>query len=803
MFSMILRTFWRRARRHSGYTLLNVSGLALGLCAALLLGLHVQREASWDRHYPKANRIARVTHETVSADHHWATTSVPLAQRIEERIAGVERTVRLRHTGELVLLTTDRKPRIGLEAQGLFADPAMVDVFDLSFLAGDPESALEDPESIVLTRSLAHRLFGDEPALGRELYLPQWDGPMTVSGVVEDPPLTTHLEYELLVPMGVFTGMIEHSQMAQLLDDPTWGALYTYVLLDSRRALDRAARVLEQPAFHTDYHRTSPGDPTGGIYHLQPITSIHLGPTLEEELAPGGSLTYVVVFALIALMILVISGVNFVNTALALSLKRSRETGLRRVVGAGRWQIAVMEFGDTLMHVLVAAVFALGLFELAAPLYARLTGFPVSVGDIFSSRGLPLFAGTLLMLTLFAGLYPALFVGRMNAVEAIRGVADPTSRISRLRQGLLVLQVAISTFLIFSAIVVGRQLADFRVRELGFDRDQIAAVTLHGHRLSTEDASGEALRGVVASVPGTGATAVSSSLLGERLSVEELRMADRAEDQPSIAGRVLRSSPGVVDALGLTLHEGRGFRTEGNRLEMLVNRAAARELGPQTPVGRELVDVTFGLRGTVVGVVEDFHYASLHHRIEPLVILSNGQWANYLLVKLGGEDVERTFARLKDTLVREAGPNIEVVFADRELNRRYAGDRRMQRLFTAGSAFAVFISCLGLFAMASLQAQQRVREIGIRKVLGAGARDIVFAFGGRFVGLVLIAGLVALPLGALAMNHWLQGFAYSIGLPIWALPLTLAVVLVVTLAAIGWQAARLARLRPAKTLRTE
>ena len=810
-FLTILRNLFRN--KLNGF--INIIGLALGIATGFLILTHVRYELSYDQFYPKSDRLYRITSEAQYGDQvrNWAPTAPLLAAEMMDYFPEIENATHFARIYSLMIThqPDNAEPVSFTEYNGFFADSSAIKMFDIDIIRGNPESVLRDVNSILLTPQMAYKYFGDEDPIGKTLMV-EGNYPFTVRGIFKEFPETTHLRPEFLVDFQSFRNLLYAQDLGTLYEAKTWAGVYTYVLLKKGVRQVQIEKKLSEFAIH--YYQWDTSDPdfvSNRKFALQPITSIHLHSKLEQELGRNGNIVYVIVFSLTAVFILFIGGVNFVNITTAQSFKRMKEVAVRKISGARKSQLVRQFIGEATVLTIIAGLLGVLLIDFMIPLFNNLSGKSLEMGQVFSTWNVLIMVCIIIFLGALSGLYPAVFASGFNPTETIKGIKDPRSRSTQLRKILLVVQFILAGFLIFSTIVIYQQIKYFYTKDLGFKKDNLVAVALNGNlrRLAQENPS------TIKETAMNGAMIVNasivSSLPGERYSVEGLE-----PDSVQIEGgfpsmRFMRADENYISTLGLDLIRGQDYK-DLNALThaFILNETAVGALNLNHPVGTHGRS-SFGDRGEIIGVVKDFHFASLHQEIEPMVIEyfrpDQDGWRlslGYLLV------------RIKDGLLTEGIDHLRKVMNDLEpdavfnyqvlesnLKNLYSEENNVLRLFKAFSLLSIFIACLGLFGISAYTAELRTKEIGIRKSFGAGLPLIVRIISMEFLTFVLIALALALPAGWFLMHRWLQNFAFRVEIYWWLFALSALITIVIAWMAVSYQAIRAGLTSPAQALRYE
>jgi putative ABC transport system permease protein len=785
----------RNFRRHRFTTGIHLLGLGLGMCSALLVLVYLQDELGYDRHHRNADRIFRLTtrFKTPDSDIHAAHALVMVGEDLERNFPEIEESVRLLpYQGKLTVRYGEKKFE---ETRFCYADPSVFRVFTHPFLLGNPKTALAEPDAVVLTRSLAERYFGpgwlDDSPVGKMLAL---NGEtFRVTGVLEDLPPQSDLYFEALLPGD-----------EEVFND--WA--FTYVLFRSRQHREgfepKLARYVREhllPRFGEDAKSASL------TMYLEALRDVHFVRGLLYD-TPKGNRAYVYVFSAVLLLLLLIVGSNYVNLSVAQAARRLKEVGVRKVVGAARRQLVVQFISESLLLCTIALGLALGLAGLLLPVFNSLTGKALTLGSIGNGRMMLGVLGLLLGLGVVAGGYPAFYLSAFRPVQAIKG---------RLRLGkpplqrvLVVGQFTISIALLSSTLLVYQQMRYVQRFDLGFRKEQVLVVNV----TDGEEAGGvaEVLKQQLLAIPGVRgvATGNDGSQPGTDVSKDAFYLEGPEQEKMQVSSNVMVDE-GYLDLLGIRLLAGRNFRSNSpsdTRAAFIVNEAMVKLMGwgpaPQSALGRKIRSPFYGREGVVVGVVRDFHRASLHNRPEPLILMHEPSHPAKVFLALRGGDIAATLASV-ESVWKELLPGqvFTHTFLDAAFEGQYRHEKRLLGVFAGFTGLTLLVACLGLFALVAFAASERTKEIGIRKVMGATKREILYLMARPFLGLVALALLLASPLAWYAVQQWLEGFAYRINVTPLAFALSGLLVLAVATLTVGYHALRATRIEPANALRYE
>jgi len=804
-----LKIAWRSMLRQKGYTFINVAGLALGIACTLLMLLYVRFELGYDRFHEKADRTYRVwmeqTGEGTTSQH--AVSPPALAPALRRDFPEVQQTVRLGSGGggEHLIRPSPDAPYEQITVA--YADPNFFDVFDFPLLAGSSETALAEPYSVVLTESAAQRYFGKLDVIGRALEVRLRDNvrDVTVTGIIEDIPAQSHFSFEMLGPIATI-----QREFPGPTNDDSWRYFwaYTYVVLaDGFEAVDLEGRL---PALAEHYM----GDQMAqrGIrfaYHVQPLTDIHLHSHLESEWQPNGQMAYVLTFSIVALLVLLVAIINFVNLATARSAKRAREVGIRKVVGAARTQLVRRFLAESMLLTGIAFVMAIAIALLALPLFNRLTDAELAPRILLEPGMLMIIVTCFMVVSMLAGSYPALFLSGFRPIDVLKSrIIGRSPREAWVRRGLVVTQFVISIGLISGTCGIYIQLRFMKTADYGFDKELIVA--LPNYSSMQQALSSETVKEQLLSHPGIERVSAIQRLPGDenRILTNAAVIPEGFTNNIPIMWHFI--DPDYVPTLGLELTAGRNFDPDlATDVDdaFLINEAAARRFGWDQPVGKKLLNpVDREAMGAVVGVINDFHVQSLHDAVAPIVFLpvSRPGHVRHYAVRLASGDVQETL-RFLETKWKQFAPDraFTYTFLDDSFDALYRLDERMGRLSSGLAVMAILIACLGLFGMAAFTAEQRTKEMGVRKVLGASVYSIVLLLSKNFAALVLVGFIIAAPLTYVIMNRWLADFAHRISLGPGIFLLAGAVALAVAMGTVSYHALKAALADPVSSLRYE
>jgi len=793
MFKNYFKTAIRQLTRNRLFSALNILGLAAGLCGSIFIFLWVQDELGFDRNNPQPEDVFRVT--TTLGPTHAATTPIIMAPFLQRTIPQVKQAARFLAANPATISYGDKR---FVEKNIWYADSNFQELFNFPLVKGDPKHILDTKDRLLITESTAKRYFGDRNPVGQRLHFESQQD-MVVAGVLKDLPKNSSIQFDVLMPMSI----IEEQQRA---NDP-WNNFiyYSFLRLDHQTASDPAAvnRLENTLAEVFAKNAKQTYNPT---FSLQRLTDLHLGEHCMMDISGGGSMEYVRIFSLVAVFILLIACINFMNLSTALSGRRAKEVGLRKTIGAMRWQLVAQFIGEAVVLALLSLGLAMALVWLLMPLFDDLTGKDFSMGA-FTGSSIVLLLGIGIVAGLISGAYPALVLSRFQPVKVLKGLKLFQPGKAYFRNGLVVLQFTIAIALMVGTLVVYRQLHFIRNRDMGYDRSNLLYVTMPQVGFDEMQKGARQIDAAIGDEAGIVAHGVTSDLPTNLLSGDpDVQWAGKDPKDQTIFP-LLGADENTLNVFGMHLVAGRTFsKVYGNNDSgVVVNQAAIREMhmDPATAVGKRIK--YSGANFQIIGVVKDFNFKPVKYNVEPLLILYH--WShgyNYVVVKTAPGATEKVIAELKKefSLVypREV---FDYGFVDKDLDALYASDRRMGELFNVFSVLAIFISCLGLFGLSAYTTQRRIKEIGVRKVLGASAQGIVGLLAREFLIPVALATLIAFPLAAWGMDKWLHAFAYRIGLEWWIFAVSGGLALLVALFTVSYQSLQAARSNPVRALRTE
>ena len=799
MIKNYLKSALRNIKRHKGYAFINIAGLAIGMACCILILMYITTELSYDRYHENADRIVRL-----GLDANMGGTSVvtpisnaPSAPTLLQVYPEVLEAARIRNVSKRAVQYGDK---VFFENGILYADNSIFNVFTFPMIKGDPKTALKPAYTVVLTEETAQRYFGNTDPLGKILkFNNQYD--FTVTGVMENVPKNSHFTFDMLCSFETL-----YDLNREFMEEWFNFNLYTYLLLPDGSAY----RELEKkfPAL-VDKHMGNMLKALGGKidFFLQPLTRIHLHSNMENEIRPNSSITYIYIFTAIGLFILCIACINFMNLATARSSTRAKEVGMRKVVGAERKELIRQFFGESLIYSILSLMIAVLLVRSALPFVESLSGREMSLSLPAMPWLIPSFVGLVLFVGFVAGSYPALFLSSFRPAQVLKGNLKAGSANSRLRSFLVVAQFIISICLIIGTGIILRQLDFMKNTNLGYEKKNVIVVEVRDQNIQD---SLESVKAEIKKIPGVLSVSSSSLVPGHEPSVQPFVPEGYTEKQAQLM-ESFSVDHDFFPTLGMEIAKGRNFSPEygtDSNTAVIINETAAKRYNWDDPLGKTIrapTDTTGVWENyTVVGVVKDFHRTSLHSIIMPQFISNDPGNFDTLAIRIHPENSESTLHLLREKW-KEVDPvrPFEFLYLDVMIDRLYGAEERLSDIFSSFSVFAIFIACLGLFGMASFAAEQRTKEIGIRKVLGASVPGVVVLLSKDFLKLILVANIIAWPLAYFGMNKWMQNFAYKSGIGVWIFLYTGILAVGIALATVSYQSIKAALLNPVDAIKYE
>jgi putative ABC transport system permease protein len=797
---------WRNLVLHKAFTFINIVGLAVGLATCLLIVLFVGHELSYDRYHARADRIYRMTifGQIGGKEIKVAQVSVPAGPTLAHDYAGVEAVTRMSAEGTFIV---KRDHESFKEEQVVFSDSNFFEVFSIPLLKGNPKTVLTEPQTMVITQTIARKYFGDRDPIGQTLTLGT-RGLFRVTGVCADVPSNTHFHFNMF-------GSLRSTELRD-----TWltSGITTYIVLQPGYSINQLeAKIPELVKNHigTEVQQLlgmslseflKKGNSFG--FRFQPITSIHLGSDLEQEMEANGDIKYVYIFSAIAVFILLVACINFMNLSTAGSAGRAKEVGIRKVLGSIQRQLVGQFLSESVLLTFMALVLALVIVGLALPGFNQLSGKQFELSALTKGWMLPGIGLSALFIGLLAGSYPAFFLSAFKPVSVLKGNRFLAGfRSGWLRNSLVTVQFVVSIGMIIGTMVVYQQLHFIQNKKVGFDKDQVLIL----QDTYTLDKKINAFKAELTKLAQVQDVTMAGYLpAGVSNNGSDGFQPDNGDPQSTpYREKSYYIDENYLSTLGIGLSQGRNFSKAfpSDSVAILINEAAVKRFGWKKPVGQRLWTIGNGSPEshrlyTVVGVVKDFHFESMHQHIAPLVMFY-GQDNYQMALRIRTTDMPGLLKTLEQKWKAQTDNPFAYSFLNDRFNKMYQSEQRVSRLFVIFAGLTVIISCLGLFGLAMFTAQQRTKEIGVRKVLGASVASVVALLSKDFLKLVLIAILIASPIAWYAMNRWLQDFAYKVDLSWWVFALAGLLAIGIALLTVSFQSIKAALMNPVKSLRSE
>lgn len=792
MLKNYLTTAWRNLTRHRLFTFLNIFGLALGMTCSILIFLWVSDELSFDKFNPGANSIFRMTCNVSGIDA--AVVPSPFAAALRASMPAVKRVTRIANLQKMVTVGNRKFNEKGI----YYADTSFLQVFNYPLLIGSETSVLSSPDNVVLTESYAKKYFGSaREAMGKAVYIDNDIKGTTyiVRGVLKDIPDNSHLRFDMLLPMADY-------DRKRYTDFP-WNNFDAYIYFQLGENVPAGAGQVKaiEKQVNDLRDRMAGKDKMEASFFIQRLTDIHLHSHYMLDVPGQGSAQYVNIFALVGIFILVIACINFMNLATAISGQRAKEVGLRKTLGALRTQIIGQFILESLMLSVIALGIALVLVVIMLPLFNNLAAKTITF-DLLTPKMILGLGTVALMAGLLSGSYPAFFLSAFNPVSVLKGAMTFKGKKSFLRNGLVVMQFSISVILMVSTLVIYNQLQFIRNQDIGFTKENLLYMAMP--QIGDLKNNSDALRAILDRNPQVKGYTMTDNIPTDITEASDLNWPGKDPQKQVLTFRI-QTDENFLKTFQMKMVTGRFFATgfSADDSSFVVNETALKtmNLKPAEAIGKK---ITVGRRdGSIIGVVKDFNFKSVHQAVDPLVIQKNAR---------GGFVVMRTTPQNAQVLIAQIKKSFQSIYGDMpfsygfvndDLSKLYLAEQRMSRLFNIFSALSVIICSLGLFGLATFATQKRTKEIGVRKVLGAGETGLVFMLAKDFIRLVIISLVIAFPVSWWLMHEWLMGFAYRSGISWWLFAASGFFAISIAIATVSYQTIRAALANPVKSLRTE
>jgi len=809
-FLLACRSIWK----NKIYTAINIIGFAVGISACLFILLWIKDEKSFDRFHTKSDRIYRLLSGEDSRIQ--PRTPHPMAQQMVLDYPEVENAVTMSPIWDPGLtpaqFSVKYEDLVYDEKRFFSADTTFFEIFDFPFLAGDPKTALKEPMNIIITRDMAIKYFGSvREAMGKSLKIND-QSYITVNGVIENVPANSHFTFDFLISYVTMKQIDRQIHGGVLSDYYTWNDFghYNYLLLEKGTDV----KLLEKKL--NDWLLVQNFIPLNEKYHqliadgrfrfrLQPMNDIHLHSNIMWELGTNGNILYVYIFLTAALLILIVACVNFMNLSTARSLKRAKEVGIRKAIGVQRKQLIIQFLTESLVLTLLSAIVALLLVNTFLPAFNSFTGKDLSLFSLLNPNQIWKLTAGVLIIGIFAGSYPAFYLSSFIPYEVLKGKIQTGGSQLSIRKFLVIFQFVISILLIICTMVIYKQISYLRNRDLGFNQEQVVVISLKDDAVRNQF---DAIRTSLIANPAIIKVAGTSSIPGGQFNQNSISY-EGSGDERSIAETYVTSD--YFDLLEIKTSAGRVFSDDfrgDTTASFVINESAGRLYKWDTPVDKTITyygDNYVNAKGKIIGVVKDYNIHSLQQPMEPLIILLGRKYLlTYMLIRLSPDNIPVTLTFIEKTWGNFDRRHVfNYSFLDSLFASQYQSEKRMGTIFWIFALLAVFIASLGLFGLSNFMIEQRTKEIGIRKAHGAGVVNILIMLSRQFAAWVMIASLLALPLGYIIARNWLENFAYRTTIGILVFVLAVIIAIAVTLLTISYQAWHTARMNPVESLKYE
>lgn len=791
-----LKTAWRNIERHKAHSAVNVLGLAVGLAFFILIGLYVRHELGYDAFHENGDRIFRVeqvlAHE--SGTESTAGCPTPLAGVLPEEVPEIESVTRVIVFGDRTLITADGRKFEGV--RWMAVDPEFLRIFSFGLVKGDGASALAEPHTIVITETQARKMFRDGDPIGQVVRSGSQD--FKITGVVRDVPVRSHLQFDSLVSVATITA--ENGPQTFTRWGDNWVPVYALL-----RPGSAVAGVNDKVRFLLKKYQ---GEESRNELYLRPLGRIHLHANVSHEIGITGSIKNIVIFGTVSILVLALACVNFMNLAMARGLDRAREVALRKTVGAPRSSLVKQFFGESTVTVMLALLLALAAVRLLLPRFNLIVNRPLTLNLVQDVGFAAILAGLLAAVSLVSGLYPAVVLSSFLPNRVLRGEKSPRSGRALFRRALVVFQFSISIALVIGAVVIVQQNRFLLGKDLGYSSEQVLYLWSPGSASSVRAFRQELLKS-----PGILGVGLSDYLPHSSTNWCYITW-EGAGPEDYMKMNVNYVDENFIRTYGMTIVDGRDFSESmrnGPDNAVILNETAARKIGWTEPVGRRLrYNIDYRSRrvggATVVGVVKDFHFLSLHHPVGPIMLrlIPQDQGGQICSVRVAPDNIAASLAAIKSAF-RSFFPDASFSyrFLDEDFQQMYLEERKAGRVVVSLALMAILIACLGIFGLSSYMTKHRFREVGIRKVMGASSLHVSWLLSWAFVRLVLLANILAWPAAYWAVESWLRNFPYRIQPQGLVFVVSGGLAALIALATVGFQSLRAARANPAVSLRTE
>ncbi len=804
MFKNYLKVALRNLWKNKAFSAINIIGLASGLAVCLLIVLYVTDELSYDEYNANVNLIYRIDADIYfnNTQSNFSTAPDPLGLTLVREYPGIEQMVRLNYQSDILIKKDNQNVQ---DHNAVFADSTFFKVFTVPMIAGDPNTALNEPNSIVINETTAKKYFSSTDVIGKTLYVDNTTN-CKITGVIKDIPKQSHFHFSFIRPKGKGNDTwLSNNAHVYILAKPgitqakvqsdVDAAVYNYLGKEMEQQMHTSLKDINAKGNHF-------------IYHTMPLADIHLRSDKQYEMEVNGNINYVYIFSVIAVFILLIACVNFMNLSTARSANRAKEVGIRKVAGSMRSHLIFQFLTESVLLSFFSLILAVLLAALLLPLFNQLAGKGMYITTLFSTWLFPAMIALVFIVGCIAGSYPALYLSSFQPIQVLKGKVANGFKSSWLRSGLVVFQFSISIILIIGTIVIYNQLHYIQNRKIGYNRDQVLIVH-NGWYLNNQIKD---FRNELLNIPGVRNVTISGDLpTGTDFDSEGWFRDASFDATKAVLFNNFYVDENYIPALGMELEKGRNFSKgfASDSAAIIINEAAVKVLGFKDPFKEILYRPRFNANNTtpvvyhIIAVIKDFNFSSMHNSVAPLII-QLGDNRGSIALRIDAKNASYIISSAENKWKSMApGQPFNYSFMDADFNKIYTAEQQTGKLFITFAIFAIFIGCLGLFGLVTYAAEQRRKEIGVRKVLGATVSSIVTMLSKDFAKLVLIASLIAFPVAWLVMNKWLQSFAYRTTISWWIFVIAGVAAIMIALITVSFQAIKAAVANPVKSLRTE
>ncbi len=797
MLKNYFKTAWRNLKRNKLYSLINITGLSIGMACCIFIFLYIRLETGYDKFNVNAHNIYRLTEilHMPKGDNARAVSSPPMAPALMANFPEIKKIIRINYSER----TLSKDSKKFTDTKIIYADSAFFDVFTFPMVEGNQHSALVNPYSVVLTETAAKKYFGSENAFGKIMKLSDTIN-VTVTGVIKDVPANSHFSFECVLSNSTIADL---NPGQPLSTQWFYNNSYTYLLLPENYDVPQ----LESKITSLVKNEMAEQRKTTGLSYdlkLQPLTDIHLKSHLNSEIQPNSDITYVYIFSGAAILILLIACSNFINLSTAKSVNRAKEIGLRKVIGAKRLELVSQFLGESFLYVIISAILSAVLVIIGLPFFNSLAGSNLSLSLLLSPVLFFVYACVIILIGLLAGGYPAFLMSSFKPVKILKGNVKHGWKDIILRKGLVVFQFTIAIILIAGTGLIFKQLQFVQNKNLGLNKEQVMEFDLPPSDILKK----QTLLGEISKVNGVESASLTNFTFRYGISSIATIPEGFAENEVS-SQNTISADQNFLETFKIPIVAGRNFShlfaTDIDRA-FIVNETAVKEFGWRNnnlAIGKN-INWGLGKKGKVIGVVKDFNYTSLHDKIKPLIINMYPDDYGTVAVRVKPQNVSQTIKAIEKTWKHITAENsFTYTFLDDDFAALYISDQNMKSILGIFTALSIFVACLGLFGLTAFTVKQRFREIGIRKVLGATVPAMVGLLSKDILKLVLISILIASPIAWFGMSKWLEDFAYRIPVNGWFFLLTGITALLIAFVTVSFQAIKAAIANPVKSIRTE